>query len=200
MCRLVLLAAWLSFSSFSSRLLAAEIWLMSPQLCGGKSYSPTAREAKWKFDQQERAAVAKPEDGALYSSVCVPRDANFVIRLRAKVQGGVCRLILDEQAIELQQLRDQVMLRVGKDEFPVARAERVKTKPETADWILFTIKRQDEKLTIDLDGHLISEVPESHEGIETVGIQAPQGEIRVSHFIMSGQLKRLETDAPDVEE
>ena len=171
---------------------ATDIWLSAPQVCGGRSYSWTAKEANWTYDAEERVAWVSPDSSALPSSVLPIDSGNFSVRVRAQInENAKCVLQLGSHQI----VWDRNEVKVNGEAFAIKR------DVENAEpWGRLKFRQHDEQISLSLNDEVVKEWPTKLESVSKIELQILAGRVGVSHFHVTGELRKIPRDQTQLHE
>ncbi|WP_442511925.1 hypothetical protein SH528x_003675 [Novipirellula sp. SH528] len=158
-------------------------WIVSPQVCRGKTYSSTAKAAEWKSDEENRVVLAAIEDGVMNASVLPHDGADFVVNVRLRVaDNATCRLTVGDSVFDISNVGTQARLVFRGTE------HRSELEEKSSEWILVTVRRRDGQSSATLNNQQAIDLGTELKAIEHIGIQSIQGTISVSHFVVTGNV------------
>ena len=186
MVAVVFLTAGFAFVAADAQSFGAD-WITAPQLCNGKAYSETARNALWQFDREQRVSLATPSSGPMSTSRVPRPGADFVVkvRLRSNVDSE-CRLILGDLTLNLSNDGSKTRLVVASQTETIGNGSI-----ESQDWTLLTIRRREGSMSAELNEQLSLELGSQRRVIDAIRLQLMRGTSAVSNFVVTGDLEAV---------
>lgn len=161
-------------------------WITAPQVCRGKPYSDTARQAKWKFDPEQKVSTATPDSATMSTDVFPGHNADYVVNVRMRLSDDAqCRLRLGNTTFDVRNLVTHTLLTTGGVERSVNN-----NSDDARIWTLLTIRRRSSQTAVYINGEYVTDSGSSTQAVKTIGLQATAGTIAVSNFVLTGNLQR----------
>jgi hypothetical protein len=168
-------------------------WIIAPQLCVGKAYSDTAKAAYWQWDEKQHVSLATPESNPIFTSYLPGAFADFVVNTSLRLVGEAqCRLTLGDATYDISNSGDRIRLVTAGKEYDFDNDDK------SREWTTLSVKRGDNKISFQVNEQPKVDLGTNSQAIEKISLQSARGTIAVSHFVVTGNVQRVNKakDAP----
>lgn len=163
-------------------------WVIAPQLCSGRAYSDAAKEANWKYDQEQQVSFASVESKAMFLRMLPGEASSFMVDVKLRMpEDTQCRLTVGESIINLRKMGARIQLLNGDRVISVDHHE------DSGGWTQLSVARRDGKVSARIHGVTILELVPVNQTIESISLQSTRGTIAVSNYVITGDLQKRES-------